>query len=103
MYSRLFERQEELDEPSLRKHARTLGLEAPRFNKCLAGEATERVRTDASIAGLFSIAGTPTFFFGLSQGDGRVKVFERFSGARPLAEFQRILDKLLQTSTGSGK
>jgi hypothetical protein len=48
------------------------------------------------------ISGTPTFFIGCVQPDGKVKVTHRIPAAQPFERFQAILDKLLQsTETGA--
>jgi hypothetical protein len=41
------------------------------------------------------VGGTPAFLLGPILPDGRIKVSQRFSGARPLADFQEILNKLV--------
>lgn len=90
----LFERQE-LADGRLRESAASVGVEMGAFERCLAGEATAKVRADVAVARELSISGTPTFFVGLLDKDGQVRVIDRVSGARPIAEFQQVLDKVV--------
>ena len=39
--------------------------------------------------------GTPTSFIGVAQPDGRVKLVQRISGARPVKDFEAALDRWL--------
>lgn len=95
MHDRMFRNQKGLDTGSLTAHARALELDMREFGKCLQGQVTERIRSDASAAARLTVSGSPTFFIGILQQDGKVKVLERLVGARPAEEFQRILDPLL--------
>ncbi|HVZ59689.1 MAG TPA: thioredoxin domain-containing protein [Terriglobales bacterium] len=53
----------ELDPVKLKQHARTLGLDAARFDKCLdSGEQTAAVTADFTEAQQLGITGTPSFF-----------------------------------------
>ena len=55
----------------------------------------ERIRGDGREARRLTISGTPAFLFGLIAEDGRVRVTQRIDGARPLADFQVTLRKLM--------
>jgi protein-disulfide isomerase len=102
MHDLLLEDQKQLDEPSLHARAARLGLDADGFGRCLDGQMTDKVRRLASEAERLLVRGTPTFFFGLVQPDGRVKVVERFSGAHPLARFDAVLTRLLAEAEVDG-
>ena len=53
----------ELDVPALKKHARSLGLNAGAFDKCLDnGETAAAVKADVTEGESFGVTGTPTFF-----------------------------------------
>jgi protein-disulfide isomerase len=95
MHDRLFQDQKRLEESSLVERARQIGLNAAQFTACLAGEAASEVQKDAAGANALAVTGTPTFFLGSVESDGRVRVLERFSGAVPVAQFESALDKLL--------
>jgi len=91
----LFANQQALDPASLGARAVRLGLDSRQFSSCLAGEMAALVQADKRNGDPLGVAGTPTFLLGPVLADGRVKVSQRFSGAKPLAEFQEILDKLV--------
>jgi protein-disulfide isomerase len=74
----------------------TLHLAAEPFSRCLAGNATARVDTDVALGKTLGITGTPTFFIGTVQTDGRVRVTSILTGARSLADFQDVLDAALR-------
>ena len=90
-----FQHQTELDRANLLAAAKTLGLDRTAFAACLDGQTTARVKADVAAAKGFSITGTPTWFIGVVQADGRVKVTDRIEGARPFADFQQAIDKAL--------
>lgn len=90
-----FQHQTELDRPNLLAVAKTLGLEPTAFDACLDGQVTAKVKADLDAAKTFAVTGTPTWFVGVVQADGRVKVTDRLEGARPFADFQRAIDRLL--------
>lgn len=103
MHDLLFKDQKRLDVPSLREHAKALGLAPSDFARCLDGEMTAKVQRDASTAKALGVSATPTFFIGSLQADGRVKVVQRLAGAQPLAQFTAALDKLLGSMPTSSK
>jgi len=79
------------EDPQLVSHAQGLGLDKDRFAKCLASDrhdadvqaATERGRQ-------LGVDSTPTFFI-----NGR-----RLTGARPVEQFQEVIDSELRGKTG---
>jgi len=95
METLMFSNQARLDVPSLLSRAQSLELEMGRFATCLEGEATGQVEADMSLARALGVTGTPTFFIGAVQPDGRVKLKFRMSGAQPLGRFQQALDAAL--------
>ncbi len=99
----LFANQQALDPASLGARAVRLGLDSRQFAACLEGQTAALVQTDKRSGDPLGVAGTPTFLLGPLLPDGRVKVSQRFSGAKPLAEFQGILDKLVSASNAAGK
>ena len=96
-HDRLFVNQQALDVASLKDYASTVELEPNQFATCLDGQMEASVRTDNDGGELLGVTGTPTFVAGPMLPDGRLKVRERFSGAQPLIEFQRILNRLAGT------
>ncbi|HUL71729.1 MAG TPA: thioredoxin domain-containing protein [Vicinamibacterales bacterium] len=95
MHNALFARQAQLDEASVRERARNLKLDAKRFDTCLQNPVTAQVRADTLEGNALSVSGTPTFFIGTVQPDGRVKVVQRLTGARPADQFAKVLDEVL--------
>jgi protein-disulfide isomerase len=85
----------QLNDASLRQASSELALGGQRFDSCLAGTKTKKVRDEAKAANSLAVLGTPTFFFGLMLPDGRVSVTQRLSGALPVAQFEQVLDGLL--------
>jgi len=95
LHDLLFANQKLLDTPSLLNHARASGLDMKAFEPCLNGQATVTVRSDLDFGTRNGISATPTFFLGFAQKDGSVHVVEQIVGAKPYAEFQSVLDRLL--------
>lgn len=95
MHDKLFENQTKLDDPSLVGYAKAVGVDVSRFESCMLGSARAAIRTSLGIARVLGASGTPAFFFGTLEPDGRVKLVERISGAVPVAQFETILDRLL--------
>jgi protein-disulfide isomerase len=63
MHDRLFERQDALDDRALVRHARKLGLDAPRLELELATKIHRaRVNRDLESGRASGVRGTPTFF-----------------------------------------
>jgi protein-disulfide isomerase len=95
LHDRLFANQKSLEPASLLDHARQSGMEMKSFESCLDGQAATAVRADVEAGNRAGITATPTFFFGFAQEDGSVQVVEKLVGAKPYAEFQSVLDRLL--------
>jgi protein-disulfide isomerase len=98
-----FEHQRELDEANLHAAATMLGLDSPRFAACLGGQATAKVKADIEAGKALLVEGTPTWFIGIVQPDGKVRVIDRLDGAKPLVEFQRAIDKVVATAVASNR
>ena len=86
-HDKLFGDPNKLSQADLKQTAAALGLDAPRFNKCVddhkyAGvvEADTKAGTDAGVSG------TPAFFI-----NGRL-----LSGAQPFEAFKRVIDEELE-------
>jgi protein-disulfide isomerase len=97
MHDALFEEPVMLQPESLRAKAKRIGLDSSRFDQCLKGGATTRVKQDLSEAQAFAITGTPTFIFGVVETPSRLKALRRQSGAIPVEAFERIVDQLLES------
>jgi protein-disulfide isomerase len=101
MHALLFEDPKALELPMLRQRAIRSGLDVKAFDRCLAGQALDRVREDAASAQALGITGTPAFLLGEVLPDGRVKVTRRLSGALPIEQFRAALDALLANLQGT--
>jgi len=95
-----FQHQQQLDDENLRGVARALELDPGAFAACFDVEAAATVQRDVILGTGLSIRGTPTWFVGVIQPDGRVRVTARLSGAPPLAGLQELLDTALATAGG---
>ena len=89
MHEKLFASQSELAVPQLKQHAKGLGLDAAKFDKCLdSGEKTKVVEESKKAGDELGVNGTPHFFI-----NGR-----SLSGAQPIEEFKKLIDSELSGS-----
>jgi protein-disulfide isomerase len=97
MHDRLFMEPARLADSDLRSAAVQAGVDLKVYDSCRAGaSAAEIVEADRSEAESLGITGTPTFVFGRVAPDGRVRATDVLTGAKPIAVFIEILDRLLQ-------
>jgi protein-disulfide isomerase len=83
----LFANQSALQPDKLKEHAKTVGLDTAKFNKCLdSGEKAAAVKTDQEAGQKVGVNGTPAFFI-----NGIL-----LSGAQPFDEFKSVIDAELQ-------
>jgi protein-disulfide isomerase len=94
MHDALLRRDAKLDEESLLRRARALGLDLARFRACVTGNKYESaIARNAAAAAALGVRGTPTFIIGRAvQGELEG---ERLSGALPYEDFAAVLDALL--------
>jgi protein-disulfide isomerase len=96
MHDRLFADQTKLDDASLASHAKAIGLDETAFSACQSDPAVkDRIARETTQSRSLRVAGTPGFFIGRLQPDGRVKVTRSIRGAAPLENFQDVLDEEL--------
>ena len=82
----LFSHQDALDQASLERYAKDLGLDVPRFLRVMADGGTEAaIARDEAEATRLGVTGTPSFFV-----NGR-----KIIGAQPLARFQSEMERAL--------
>ena len=99
MHDRLFANQDALGLKDLPQHARALGLNVPEFQKCLdGGKHAGKIRSDQADGAKAGVTGTPTFFIGVAQEDGRIRVLRKLPGAQPFAAFKTTIDALMASS-----
>ena len=94
MHDLLFRHHAEFTESSFVSYADTVGLNRADFTACLSGSGTS-VDTDVASGKALGITVVPSFLLGTRQPDGLIRASRRIEGARPLAEFEAALDKLL--------
>ena len=98
MHDRLFAHQEALTDADLLGHATAVGLKTADFQRCVSGPAAERIRQDQKDGNGTGMSGTPMFYVGNVQPDGRVRVRRVITGAAPYAQFKSALDELLASA-----
>lgn len=95
LHDAMFANQAALDGPALDAHLFRLGLKNAAFDACVNGPAAKRIDEDVQAGRALGVTGTPTAFIGVAQPDGRFKLVQRISGARPLKDFEGALDRWL--------
>jgi protein-disulfide isomerase len=86
MHETLFSNQQALGTDELKGHAKKLGLDSSKFDKCLdSGEKAKLVEENKKAGAEVGVSGTPAFFV-----NGIL-----ISGAQPFSEFKTIIDKEL--------
>jgi protein-disulfide isomerase len=99
MHERVFANQQAMTEADLNGHAQALGLDAARFQKCLAsGVYAATIRKGLEEGQKSGVTGTPTFFLGLTEENSpTVKAVRRIVGAHPYSAFKAAIDDLLSS------
>jgi predicted DsbA family dithiol-disulfide isomerase len=84
-------------------YAKAAGLDLPKFNQCLeSGKYAEQIRKEQAEAQKAGVTGTPSFFLGYTEPDGKTVTSERMLvGAQAYPSFKAAIDGLL--SSGSGQ
>jgi protein-disulfide isomerase len=96
MHEKLFSNQQALGAGDLARYAQEAGAEPAAFKSCFDTDAhAGKIRQDLSDAQAAGITGTPTFFLGYPDGNGKVKVVRRIQGAQPFPVFKAAIDGLL--------
>jgi predicted DsbA family dithiol-disulfide isomerase len=89
MHEKLFANQQALAVPQLKEHAKGLGLDAGKFDKCLdSGDKAKDVEKSKKAGEELGVSGTPHFFI-----NGRP-----LSGAQPYEKFKELIDVELRGS-----
>ena len=78
---------------NLPQHAQAVGLDTTAFQQCLdSGKYAALIRKDMSEAQGAGVTGTPSFFFGRSDADGKVKATRSLAGAQAYSAFKAAID-----------
>ena len=95
MHDVLFQHQQALAPPQLAEHARTVGVDEPKFAECLSsGRYATRVERGLADGAAAGVQGTPGFVVGKTK-PGDVVEGTPIRGAQPLEAFRRIIDQIL--------
>jgi protein-disulfide isomerase len=98
MHARLFEKQSRLGEGLYLELADEFGLDRGKFQACLADpQVRAGVDDGVALGERVGVRGTPAFFIGRVK-DGMLIDARQLSGARPLQDFEKVLDSLMQGS-----
>ena len=96
MHARLFNNQQQLATANLPQHAQEVGLDTTAFQQCLdSGKYAALIRKDMSEAQGAGVTGTPSFFLGRSDPNGKVKATRSLAGAQAYSAFKAAIDELL--------
>jgi len=96
MHDRLFAQQQNLSLGDLAGHAKEIGIDVATFQECLtSGKYEAKVRAGLSEGRSAGVRGTPTFFLGVTEPDGKLKVLTVLRGALPVDAFKSAIDSAL--------
>ena len=98
LHDRMFANQQALADLNLLNYAKAVGIDGAAFQRCVTGPVAAKVRQDLDEGARAGITGTPTFFIGVVQKDGRLKALKKVPGAAPYATFRSAIDTLLASS-----
>jgi protein-disulfide isomerase len=94
MLDRLSVDQKNLDLKSILAVARGLSLAETAFSSCMtAADVGTKIARDVAGGRELGVTGTPTFFLGVRQPDGTVKLVERVVGAVALSQWATLFNK----------
>lgn len=97
MHDRFFQNQNQLGAAELPKHAQAIGLDLSAFQQCLnSGKQAGEIRKELEEGQKAGVNGTPTFFLGLQEADGKtIKVLRTILGAQPYPQFKEAIEGAL--------
>lgn len=98
MHDELFDRQADLSESTILLVAQRLGLSGDRFGHCVHDHRMlPIIKREGASATEWGATGTPTFFVGILQPDGRLSVQRVLFGAASVREMEQTLNSVLRT------
>jgi len=92
MHDRLFAYQDRLNDAAVQQYAADTGLDVRRFVSCLKGRVTQRIKEDKAEGLRLGVVSTPTFFLGVVDSDGTIKIRRKVTGAQPYDFFAMTID-----------
>jgi protein-disulfide isomerase len=95
MHDQLFEHQARLGDDLYQTLAADLGLDTKKFQKCLGDRSVSRqIAERLALGEQVGVQGTPAFLVGRLK-NGMLTDIKTISGARPIADFEKVLSKYL--------
>jgi len=98
MHDRLFSNPKGHTPENLAEHARAVGVAMPAYTTCMSGPGRPIVTEDLDAGARGGTMGTPAFFIGARQSDGRVRVTQTVYGAKPFASFKAAIEAALSAA-----
>ncbi len=96
MREKLFNNQQALDVPSLKKYAGEIGLNQNSFDMCLdSGKYEKEVKKDLEEGSKYGVKGVPGFFIGKNKGGSKF-TGKLISGAHPFEKFKELIEENLK-------
>ncbi len=97
MHDQFFAKQPSLKQADWNAHAKAVGLDLGAFDECMESKKYEAAVSEDMKTGIAAgVTGTPTFFIGPLDADGKsIRAGNVITGAQPYRVFQRALDSLL--------
>lgn len=96
MHDAIFAGQRTLTDASFAELAKSVGLNAGSFSKCIDdSNSIAKVKEDQTEAATFGLSGTPAFLIGRIQPDGTVKITRQVNGAVPYDTLKAALKEIL--------
>jgi protein-disulfide isomerase len=95
MYETLLKEPSRLNDAVVSQRAKDMPLDLARFMSCLEREAATKVVKDTATGRAIGVTGTPAFFIGSIETDGRLKVTTRLPGAVPAERFKAAIEAVL--------
>jgi len=83
---------------------KALGLDAATFKECYdSGKYAKTVDKDIADGSKMGVRGTPSFFFGKTQGASKIHATAMLRGAQGFAQFKAEIEKLLNPKADDKK
>jgi protein-disulfide isomerase len=102
MHERLFSEPKSLTPEDLIAHGKAVGVNELRFKACLDTHATlEKVKNDQSEAARLGVQGTPSFFVGVVERDGKIDLKRRLRGLIQADVLANAVRDVLREERGS--
>jgi protein-disulfide isomerase len=95
LHDLIFAAPSRFDADELDRLVKQAGLDTKILAACTSSDGVRRVVADETSGRALGATGTPTFFLGLTQPDGKILLKLRMTGAQPFKQFESAVEKLL--------